>query len=91
MVHEVTEELFLHNLILKMLFTLLKLFKCILSENVVVCVNVMFMIVLHEGTKVEKHRRRQLLHARGCLTSNGTGGALQQSRLRKYVSLQPEM
>jgi hypothetical protein len=49
-----------------------------LSENWVVCTNVFFMIVVCKEKKVEKHRLRGLLHAGGCVKSNGTGSALQQ-------------
>jgi len=63
-----------------------------LSENWVVCTNVFFMIVACKEKKVEKHRLRGLLHAIGCVKSNGTGRMhFSRSRVRKCVSMQPEM
>jgi len=63
-----------------------------LSENWVVFTNMFFMIVACKEKKVEKHRPRGLLHARGCVKNNGTGRMhFSRSRVRRYVSLQPEM
>jgi hypothetical protein len=54
-----------------------------LSDNLVACTNVFFMIVVCKQKKVEKHRLRGLLHARGYVKSNGTDHTLQQFMSKK--------
>jgi len=62
-----------------------------LSENWLVCTSVFFVIVVCKEKKVEKHRLRGLLHARGCVKSSSTDIALQQFKSEQSVSLKPEM